>query len=76
MPQCKDCGYEFKGRDIKICENCGSENIKLGSDEFDIEKYKKDMENYSKRNVLLRLILVILMIIIFIIIAVVLPFLF
>ncbi|MFX1303521.1 MAG: hypothetical protein ACFFBV_11065 [Promethearchaeota archaeon] len=64
MPHCNDCGYKFKGTNIKICEKCGSENISLNSDEFDIEKYKKDMKTYSKRvGIIIGIIFVIFLII-------------
>ena len=47
MPICNDCGFKFKGRNINICEKCGSDNISVGDDEFDVEKYRQEMKKLS-----------------------------
>jgi len=62
MPICKDCGNRFKDKSIKICEVCGSDNISLGADEFDINKYKKEMKTYTEKRKKLALIFLVIMI--------------
>lgn len=67
MPICKECGNKFNNKNIKICEICGSDNISLEAEEFDIDKYKQEMKKHRDKRKPYQIIVCVTLVIIMIV---------